>query len=157
MFALSATTDGVATVDLVLKFLLEVPPSIVAPVPDITDNVPVTAYPLIVVQLSGGILTNLNPVTVMVSVTIIRLLVDIFVRIRFPVVAWRTPPTKYRLKFEYNLSSTGGTTGCDHTCRPLKNARVADAPLNVTFEADVNNISIYNNIQRTTDWRDSCI
>lgn len=73
------------------KDLLDDPPSIVAPVPDTTDSVGWKPYPLVVDQLSGGILTSTNPRILIVSVTINRRALEIFVLIKSPVVACRTP------------------------------------------------------------------
>lgn len=103
LFALREVFEGNATVDFVLKLLLETPPSIVPPLPDTTDNVPVTANPVIVDQLSGGILKNLNPVIVIVSVTTRRLIADMLVLTNTYVVACLTPPTIYCSKFEYKI------------------------------------------------------
>jgi len=61
--------------------------------------------------LSGGILTNLNPYIVIVSVTINRRLVEILLLIKSPVDACRTPPTIYASKLEYNVVVIGVILG----------------------------------------------
>lgn len=93
---------GFNIIDSIVKLFELVPPSIVAPVPATIDNVGLNPYPLIVDQLSGGILTNLNPLIVVVDVTINLRVLLILVLIKSPVVAWRTPSTIYALKLEYN-------------------------------------------------------
>lgn len=94
---------GLSAIIALENDLFDVPPSIVAPVPATTDNVGANVYPLVVDQLSGGILTNLNPRIDIVSVTINRRALEILVLIKSPVEDCLTPSTIYVSKFEYNL------------------------------------------------------
>lgn len=80
-------SDGFNIIDSIVKLFELVPPSIVAPVPATIDNVGLNPYPLVVDQLSGGILNNLNPLILVVDVTINLLVLEILVLIKSPVVA----------------------------------------------------------------------